>query len=596
MIMKMSLFNIVKLIKSTHYAWITAALLMPTAVFSIDDLPSSIDYTMYKLATEMDDASAQYFIGRKYYMGTEIKKDKVEAAKWFSKAAKKNHTKALYMLGKMYMDGDGITKNASQAGELLTKSANKGYTEAQYEIANYHFFGYGGKKDAILAIQYYKKAAQDRHINAQFQLGKILYAGIGVSADKQEGKKWLETAAENGSEQALAFLNTDAPFVKPSVTKKITTRKNTSKDRQTFTPKNDNTDIATAINREMKQAENGNVDSQYTVGIRYLNGNGVNKSPSTAVKWIRKAAEQDHAGAQYQLGSMYRDGHGVPKSEGEAIKWFRLASSWGVGEAQRALDGLLRTQLLANEKDFSANPELSEPEAQYALGLMYIDGKAVNKDVNTAVQWFLKAARQDHAEAQYRLGEMYRNGIGVQTNNKEAKLWLSKAADSGLGKASDVLQIILKAEKKRILDNESKTLQSSPIYPFLDLAKQGDVDAKHKVGVMYLAGDKAPKDVNEGIRWLQSAANNDHMLSQITLANIYFNGTYNVEKDHFVAAKWFHKAAENGNAEAQYQLGNLHRKGLGVDKSNAKAVKWFRLAAKQGHTNARQQLGGCEEC
>lgn len=588
-------FSVIECIKSSGFACIAAILLVPTVAFSVDDLPSSIDYTMYKLATEMDDSSAQYFIGRKYYLGTEVKTDKTEAAKWFAKAAKKNHKKAQYMLGKMHMKGEGVAKNPGKAAELLTKSANKGHTEAQYELANYHFFGHGGKKNTNLAVQYYKKAAQDRHVNAQFQLGKILYAGIGVGADKQEGKKWLETAVENGSKKAIAFMDTDPLFVAQPAKKKATQRQSNASSRQKSATK-DNSVIISKINREIKQAESGNVDSQYTVGVRYLNGEGVNSNPGTAVKWIRKAAEQDHAGAQFKLGTMYRDGVGVQKSEGEAIKWLRLASSWGVSEAQRDLDALLRKQLLASEKDFSANPELSKPDAQYALGLMYIDGKDVNKDVSTAVQWFLKAARQDHAEAQYRLGEMYRNGIGVRTDNNEAKLWLSKAADSGLDKASDVLQVILKAEQKRILDNESKTLQSSPIYPFLDQAKQGDVDAKYKVGLMYLEGDKAPKDVNEGIRWLQSAANSNHMPSQTTLGNIYFNGAYKVEKDYFVAAQWFRKAAENGDADAQYQLGNLHRKGLGVKKSNAKAVKWFRLAAKQGHNKARKQLGGCRVC
>ncbi|NOZ53254.1 MAG: sel1 repeat family protein [Gammaproteobacteria bacterium] len=592
--MKISLFRIITFTRLSGYACITAILLAPGIARSVDDLPTSIDYTMYKLATEMNDSAAQYFIGRKYYIGTEIKKDKAEAAKWFARAVKKNHTKALYMLGKMYMNGDGIPKNVGKAGELLTKAADKGHADAQFEIANYYFYGYGNNKDVKLAVTYYKKAAEDRHIGAQFQLGKILYAGIGVDIDKQEGKKWLETASDNGSSEALAFLNTDSLLTKPAKTK-TPKRQNKEKNNKKSKPKNTNA-IISKINQEIKQAENGNVDTQYTIGIRYLNGEDVNKNPSTAVMWIRKAAEQDHAGAQHQLGIMYRDGIGVPKSEGEAVKWLRLASSWGISKAQRDLDALLRKQLLTSEGDFSANPELSKPEAQYALGLMYIDGKDVDKDVNTAAQWFLKAARQDHLEAQYRLGEMYKNGVGVKSNSQEAKLWLSKAANGGLDKASDVLQSILKAEQKRILDSEVKKLQSSSIYPLLDQAKQGDIDAKYKVGLMFLEGDNVPKDIYEGIRWLQSAANNNHMRSQMTLGNIYFSGAYNVEIDYLVAAKWFRQAAKNGDAEAQYQLGNLHDKGLGVKKNKAKAKIWFKLAAKQGHIRARTQLGSCREC
>ncbi len=49
--------------------------------------------------------------------------------------------------------------------------------------------------------------------------------------------------------------------------------------------------------------------------------------------------------------------------------------------------------------------------------------------------------------------------------------------------------------------------------------------------------------------------------------------------------------AEQGNAEAQFELGWMYRKGKGVPKNNAEAVKWFRLAAEQGHIKAQCSLG-----
>lgn len=338
------------------------------------------------------------------------------------------------------------------------------------------------------------------------------------------------------------------------------------------------------------------MDSQFSLGVRYLKGDEVKKNPKKAVKWVRKAAEQDHAGAQYQLGVMYRDGVGVQKSESEAIKWLRLASSWGIAKAQRDLDALLRKQLLASEDEFTANPELSNPDSQYTLGVMYVDGKGVEKDPSTALQWFLKAARQNHIEAQFRVGEMYKNGIGVKPDPREAKVWLAKAADGGLSKASRVLKDIIDAEDKRILSREVETLRNSPIYPHLLSARKGNTDAKYQVGVMYIDGEDAPKDVIEGMRWLQSAAINDHTLAQLKLGEIYLNGGEKIEKDYQVALKWLKKAAEKGQPDAQFYLGDIYRKGLGVDKSNARAVKWFRLAAKQGHPKARKQLGGCKIC
>ena len=251
---------------------------------------------------------------------------------------------------------------------------------------------------------------------------------------------------------------------------------------------------------------------------------------------------------------------------------------------------------MASEDEFTANPELSNPDSQFTLGLMYVDGKGVEKDPSTAVQWFLKAARQNHAEAQYRLGEMYKDGVGVKTNTKQAKLWLAKAADSGLTKASRVLQEILRNEEQRILNREVETLKNSPIYSYLLSAKKGDIQAKYQVGLMYMEGKDTSRDIAEGIRWLQSAAVGDHTLAQLKLGEAYLYGGEKVERDYLAAIKWLQKAAEKGEADAQYHLGHIYRKGLGVKKSNAKAVKWFRLAAKQGHPKASKQLGGCRIC
>jgi len=53
-------------------------------------------------------------------------------------------------------------------------------------------------------------------------------------------------------------------------------------------------------------------------------------------------------------------------------------------------------------------------------------------------------------------------------------------------------------------------------------------------------------------------------------------------------------AARQGDAEAQYQLGNCYYYGKdGVKEDGKKAVKWYRKAAKQGHASAQCMLGHC---
>jgi hypothetical protein len=63
-----------------------------------------------------------------------------------------------------------------------------------------------------------------------------------------------------------------------------------------------------------------------------------------------------------------------------------------------------------------------------------------------------------------------------------------------------------------------------------------------------------------------------------------------VPRDYVEAAKWFRKAAEQGDAEAQYNLGVMCYTGEGVQQDYAEAVKWYRKAADQGHAKAQNNL------
>jgi TPR repeat protein len=54
--------------------------------------------------------------------------------------------------------------------------------------------------------------------------------------------------------------------------------------------------------------------------------------------------------------------------------------------------------------------------------------------------------------------------------------------------------------------------------------------------------------------------------------------------------KWYRKAAEQGDAFAQNNLGYMYQYGYGVTKDYAEAVKWYRKAAEQGDADAKANL------
>jgi TPR repeat protein len=108
----------------------------------------------------------------------------------------------------------------------------------------------------------------------------------------------------------------------------------------------------------------------------------------------------------------------------------------------------------------------------------------------------------------------------------------------------------------------------------------------------FLAYEKA--NYVEALRFFRLAAEQGNASAQFELGNMHQFGE-GVPQNYAEAAKWFRLAAEQGHTEAQLYLGNLHQNGLGVPKNDAEAVKWYRLAAEQGNASAQHELGKSQE-
>ena len=71
-----------------------------------------------------------------------------------------------------------------------------------------------------------------------------------------------------------------------------------------------------------------------------------------------------------------------------------------------------------------------------------------------------------------------------------------------------------------------------------------------------------------------------------------------VKQNHAASIQWFRRAAEQGEADAQFNLGRLYgsevdgmyKNGRAAPANDAEAFKWYRLAAEQGHTQAQVRL------
>ena len=268
-------------------------------------------------------------------------------------------------------------------------------------------------------------------------------------------------------------------------------------------------------------------------------------------------AEQGLAAAQNDLGWSYRNGEGVEKDLVEAVAWYRKAAEQGHAGAQNNLGGSyykgegVDKDLVEAVAWYRKAAEQGDAWAQTNLGVCYYNGEGVDKDLVEAAAWYRKAAEQGHADAQNNLGSNYYNGEGVDKDLMEAVAWYRKAA------------------------------------------LQGDAEALYMMGDCCRHGDGIPQNYEDSYRWFLKA-------SELFTRPIWKNKCAKAQSDllrnhlgqSFVLS--LHRgAAEQGDADAQYNMGLEYARRQGAEQNAAEAVAWYRKAAEQEHASAQFQLGLC---
>jgi predicted aspartyl protease len=108
--------------------------------------------------------------------------------------------------------------------------------------------------------------------------------------------------------------------------------------------------------------------------------------------------------------------------------------------------------------------------------------------------------------------------------------------------------------------------------------------AENNLGNAYHYGEGFQKDDTEAVKWYRKAAEQDNVEAQLNLGYIYGRHSLDVgaTKDATEAVKWYRTAAEQGNGRGQRFLGLSYWLGAGVPKNYVEAYKWLTLASVWG--------------
>src|SRR5262249_35077043 len=157
-------------------------------------------------------------------------------------------------------------------------------------------------------------------------------------------------------------------------------------------------------------------------------------------------------------------------------------------------------------------------EAQGRIGDMYDTG-GVPIDHAKAAEWYRRAAR-NFLPAQLSLGRLYGQGLGVPHDDARAFFWFSLAAIAGSREAAKLRDAVLPA-----------------------LTPDQLAEIKNEIGLIYAQGRLAPL----------------------------------VPKNYAKAVQLFFEAAEQGNANAAANLGDMYGGGTGVAQDRVRSYMWYSI-------------------
>lgn len=145
-----------------------------------------------------------------------------------------------------------------------------------------------------------------------------------------------------------------------------------------------------------------------------------------AVEAYRYAAENGQLGARWKLARMYAEGDGVTRDDYEAFKFFSdivqqevrpgSPEETYISDALVELGDYLRDGIpgspieadpaAAQDYYMRAAATYRNPQAQYRIGRMFLEGEGTQKSVQQAARWFQLAAEKGHAGAEATLGNL----------------------------------------------------------------------------------------------------------------------------------------------------------------------------------------------
>lgn len=310
----------------------------------------------------------------------------------------------------------------------------------------------------------------------------------------------------------------------------------------------------------MEAAEAGSQPAQVRAGLLVAQGLVDGEQCPDCLPWLERARQAEMAGAYAALGLMHLEGRLLPMDGERAMVFLRAAAQAG------------------------------QMEALNGIGYQLMTGKGGPRDLVQAYAFFKHGATADHPE-----------GLNAFHRHLKNTIALDMDTDTPVVEVGDLIVVrkytgLVVRGTIKAMDSETVTLGQPGGTVDVDLL---DIDARARMQLdsafrllalrlrilEYLSVLDPPQDTDADDE--RKADLRPEVQRENGLA--YLKGLYG-RKDYSKAYLWLRLAALQGDPVAQYHLGFMYYRGLGVDRDRRLALGWMDRARQAGYGPARESI------
>jgi len=486
-----------------------------------------------------------------YQHGIGTKQDTGKAVKLYADAARCGSAYAAFCLAKCLDTGAESQEEKERAYKNWKEAADMGNSDAMVHLGYCLENGYGVAQNLGDAFERYESAGKLDNAEGKYHEGRCYENGIGVDKNLDKAVECYEKAAERNS-NAMVSLGLAV--------------EKSDRDR--------------AKSLFSAAAEMNNAAGLYHLGRCFANGIGVPQDLKSAAECYDKSSKLGNDCAMYSLGRFYEKGlGGVDKNLTTAISLYRQGTEKGNADAMNALG------------------------KHYELGCSERGHVVLDTDKSKAIDLYKRASERDNAAAMVNLAMCYVNGYysptptvteevkqPTESENKEENqeeaapapaATAAAAGDEGAAAADQQQQP--QEPPPELSEEEKKKAEEEAA------RKAAEEEAARKAAQEAEAKKREEEKQAEIFNLFKRAAElgNDEAMFQLAICYEAAFGTPSNSDSLNEAKKYYRAAANNGNTEAMYVLGQQlygHEKA----EEREEGIALLKRAVERGHKKAEE--------